>query len=90
MLWANSVATGSECQKLIASFIPTEKPADPHWGSIIRTSRQHKKVHNYLSGLSGGRLIIMAGTEPMEWHQTHQKLFEVLDTIPPILLQSLE
>ena len=32
----------------------------------------------------------MAGTEQMEWHQTHgNHVFNVFDTIPPIPLQSL-
>ena len=38
----------------------------------------------------GGRLIIMAGTKQMEWHQTHgNHVFDVFDTIPLIPLQSL-
>ena len=40
--------------------------------------------------LRGGRLIMMAGTERMEWHQTHGHHGNyVFDTIPPILLQPL-
>jgi hypothetical protein len=40
--------------------------------------------------LGGGRLIIMAEIESMEWHQTHgNHVFHVFDTIPLILLQPL-
>ena len=40
--------------------------------------------------LRRGRLIIMAGTASMEWHQTHgNNVFDVFDTIPLILLQPL-
>jgi hypothetical protein len=36
------------------------------------------------------RLIIMAGTEQIEWHQTPgNHVFDVFDTIPLIQLQSL-
>ncbi|CDQ87022.1 unnamed protein product [Oncorhynchus mykiss] len=36
----------------------------------------------------GGRLIIMSGTERMEWHQTcGNHVLDVFDTIPPIPLQ---
>ena len=38
----------------------------------------------------GERLIIMAGTEQMEWHQTlGNHVFDVFDTIPLISLRSL-
>ena len=37
-----------------------------------------------------GRTTGMAGTERMEWHQTHgNHVLDVFDTIPLILLQSL-
>jgi hypothetical protein len=40
--------------------------------------------------LRGERLIIMAGTAQMEWHQTPgNHVFDVYDTIPLIPLQSL-
>ena len=40
--------------------------------------------------LRGGRLIIMSGTEQMEWQQTQgNHVFNVVDTVPPILLQPL-
>ena len=40
--------------------------------------------------LMGGRLIIIAGTKLMEWHLSPgNHVFDVFDTIPRILLQSL-
>uniref|UniRef100_A0A8C7T8Z2 Protein tyrosine phosphatase receptor type N2 n=1 Tax=Oncorhynchus mykiss TaxID=8022 RepID=A0A8C7T8Z2_ONCMY len=47
-------------------------------------------VHSHMDQwwlLRGGRLTIMAGTEQMEWHQTHGN--PVFDTIPLIPLQPL-
>ena len=41
----------------------------------------------YLRLLRGGRLIIMARTKQMEWHQTHRN--HVFNTIPLIPLQPL-
>ena len=58
-------------------------------------SDMHKHVHisihtNQWRLVRGGRRIIMAGTEQMEWHQTHgNHVFDVFNTIPPFPLQPL-
>uniref|UniRef100_A0A4W5RQB8 Kinesin family member 1A n=1 Tax=Hucho hucho TaxID=62062 RepID=A0A4W5RQB8_9TELE len=60
--------------------------------SLMYTAQKIKgtlKQHNWRL-LRGGRLIIMAGTERMEWHQTHgNHVFDVVDTFPLIPLRPL-
>ena len=74
----------TNCQEPRDLSLQDSHPGLPH--TLARThARTHAgettRAHQWRL-LRGGRLLIMAGTERMEWHQTHgNHVFDVLDAI---------
>jgi hypothetical protein len=78
-----------KCTHIILTQMPASSQSDPHnFSPIYEITQSHQ-----WRLLRGGRFIIMAGMEQMEWQQTPgnhgNHVFDVFDTIPLILFQSL-